>query len=112
MSAIWNIKKNPIEQGATFQRTITIAATDITGWLISWCLKDDLSGAEIELDNGSNGGVTVTDAANGIFVILLTDEQTDQITWTTGRHEIFATLLDGSKRKLLTGTVKVEPRVC
>jgi hypothetical protein len=112
MSGTWNIKKNPIEQGATFQRTITLADTDITGWLITWCLKSDLDGdEEIELTI-ANGGVTITNAAGGEFKLLLTDEQTSEIGWTAGKHEVFAALPDGTKRKLLAGTVKVEPKVC
>lgn len=111
MSAIWNIKKNPIEQGATFERTIRIADTDITGWVITMCLKDDVSGATIQLTL-ANGGITITDAANGEFQVLITDEQTNLITWTTGNHEIFAELPGGTKRRLLTGTVKVLLKVC
>ncbi|MGA9769317.1 MAG: hypothetical protein WBV94_09770 [Blastocatellia bacterium] len=111
MSAIWNIKKNPIEQGATFERTIRIADTDITDWAITMCLKDDVTGDEVELD-GDNGGIIMTDAPEGEFKVLLTDEQTALITWIAGKHEIFASLPDGTKRRLLTGTVKVEPKVC
>ena len=111
MSATWNIKKYPIEQGATWQRTIRVGDTNITGWLITMCLKDDVGSGTITLNSG-NGGVTITDAANGEFQLLLTDEQTDLITWISGNHEIFAALPDGTKRRLLTGSVKVLPKVC
>jgi hypothetical protein len=111
MSAIWNIKKNPIEQGATFERTIRVGETDITGWAITMCLKDDVGGEEVELNSG-NGGVIITNASEGEFKVLLTDEQTSLITWIAGKHEIFASLPDGTKQRLLAGTVKVEPKVC
>jgi hypothetical protein len=111
MSAIWNIKKNPIEQGATFERTIRVGDTDITGWDITMCLKDDVSGDEVELNSG-NGGIVITNAPEGEFKVLITDEQTAQITWIAGQHEVFATLPDNTRRRLLRGTVKVEPKVC
>jgi len=112
MSGIWNIKKNPIEQGATFERTITVEDVDITGWGISMCIKPDTGTSSPITLNSGNGGITITDAPNGEFKVLLTDEQTSLIGWTSGRHEIFADLPDDSRKKLLTGEVKVTLKVC
>ena len=88
-------------QGEDVTIQVTITGEDITGW----ALKARV--ASVEKDNGAIGGITITDAVNGVFEIALADDDTDAMgngdyPWGVKRDNA------GSESVLSLGTVTVK----
>lgn len=72
-----------LEQGATLDKTITWkdpagVGIDITGYTIRMQVRATKHAATtiLDLDNAAKGGITITDAANGVFKVQRTAAQT------------------------------------
>ncbi len=94
-----------VYQGEDVTVEVTITSTDITGWTLK-----AVFGGSVLKDNGGVGGISITDAANGVFEITLSDTDTDSLapreyTWGVKRDD------EGSEAVLSVGkfTVKQTP---
>ena len=93
------------EKGDTFSgwaRTLTVngVAKDLTGAVIVLTLK----GGYGSLTTVGSGGITITDAGNGIFEI---DEQVINFAPRTHHYEITFTFSDGDVKTYIEGTWEI-----
>jgi hypothetical protein len=60
-------------RGEDVTLTVTLTPpTNITGWSLTFTIRDKLGGAvKITKDNGGTGGLTLTDAINGVFKVTI-----------------------------------------
>ena len=93
------------EKGDTFsgyQITLTVndVAKDLTDAVIVLTLKNGFG----SLTTVDSGGLTITDATNGIFTI---DEQVIDFVAKTHKYEITFTFSDGSVKTYIEGTWEI-----
>jgi len=74
---------------------------DITGWSIEWVLREDpdTSTVLVTKDNGGNGGLSITNAVNGIFQVTM--DAADTSALPEGRYAYGASRTDTGLRGLL-----------
>lgn len=105
-----------VEQGATFQRTITWSDSvgnpiDLTGYTARLQMRNNLNDPTPFLDlTTENGGITLG-GAQGTVTLLATDEQTSAIDSKKGVYDLEIELSDGSVVRLLAGKVTVSYEV-
>lgn len=82
--------------------------TDISGQDITWILADEQGESPVlTKDNNSNGGVTITDGANGEFEITLEPADTDGISGNF-YHECRLSDGAGTESVLFSGEAFIE----
>ena len=103
-----------VERGADKSIPITIQdsnqqGVDITGWVFTFTVKEsyDDNSATLILDNGSNGGITITNATAGQLNIVITDTQTRGLTAKVYIYDLKATKPDGTDEYILVGELNV-----
>ena len=106
-----------IDQGATFRKSVTwktgtpATPVDLTGCTARMHVRSDIKSPTVLLDLTTvNGGITLGGAA-GTVELMLTDEQTAAITWTTAVYDLEIEFATGDVRRLLYGSVSVSPEV-
>lgn len=100
-----------IYQGATFRRVLrlTNAAGDpinLAGAVARMHIREEISSTTvlIALDD-TNGRLTVTDEVGGEITLLIEDEDTGALNFTTGVYDLELEYSDNSVDRLLYGTV-------
>lgn len=107
-----------IDQGATFTKQVTWktgpapgVAVDLTGCTARMHARAKITDAVKLLDlTTANGGIVLGGSA-GTVEIILTDEQTAAITWTSAVYDLEIEFADGTVRRLLQGSISVSPEV-
>lgn len=97
--------------GQEFTLTVNGTLADLSGALISMQLKesrDALVMAVLTLDNNLNGGITITDAVNGVFCI---DEQIIDVPSLCYVYDIQITFQDGTVKTYIKGRWDILPEV-
>lgn len=86
----------------------TGTAVDITGWNFQWVLKAALTDSAFLIEKtSSGGGVSITDAANGVFQVQTL--QADVATLDPGSYHYAVRRTDaGSAEILATGTAVLQ----
>ena len=114
MAGTYNIT---VEQGATFERTITVAddgvARDISGYTIRMQVRKRRSDTDTFLDiDTTSGEIAITDAANGIFTITLSATTTAALAEVSGyRYDLELEDGSGVVTRLLEGSFRVSAEV-
>lgn len=117
------IKHLTVEQGATFRIRLTLKGPDPGDPEV--LIPKDITGAEIrmqgrpkkesavlyfDLDNLLKGGITIEDAPNGVFSVLLTPSQTSEIP-KGGEYDIEIDFFGGDTKRLLQGKIDLSKEV-
>lgn len=106
-----------IEQGAYFERTITVSdngvARNLTGYIARLQVRTSYQDATPVVDlTTENGGITITTPLEGQLVVRMTAAATAALTgWTNGFYDLELVPLDGKVDRLLQGKVTLSPEV-
>lgn len=105
-----------VEQGATWTRTITVTddgtPRDLSGYTIRMQVRSKHSSETVLLEMTTGNGITITDAAGGVFVVQLTAEQTGALPRVNGyRYDLELEDGAGVVTRLLEGRFTVSPEV-
>lgn len=108
-----------IYQGATFFRRYTwktgdpAAPVDLTGASIRMQVRThkESETALLTVSNGTSGGVTITDAANGEFTVRVEAADTDDLEFPRGVYDIEIEMPDGTVNRLVEGAVTLSRQV-
>lgn len=105
-----------IQQGATFRLPLQWLANnvpvDLTGCAVRMQVRERAGADAVLLElSTSNGGALITDAANGRFELVMTDEATAALTWPRGAYDVLIIHADGSVTRILQGGVTVSPGI-
>jgi hypothetical protein len=100
-----------IEQGATFDTTVTWTAdgtpVDLTGYTARMKVAEDYdSTPALSLTSSPAAGLTLGGTA-GTIRIVITDEQTATLAIESGKYDLELEAADGTVRRLLRGNVSV-----
>ena len=113
-AAKYNLK---IEQGATFEQTITWKAgepavpVDITGCTARMHARERLDETNALLTLTTENGAITLGGVAGTISLALTAIETAAITWARGVYDLELVYPDGRVRRLLTGKINVSPEV-
>lgn len=109
-----------IEQGATFQKTLTwktgatadaATAVDLTGYTARMQVRSRIGSSVVLLElTTTNGGITLGGTA-GTIALLATDEQTALLMVTRAHYDLELVSAGGVVRRLTYGTVTISPEV-
>lgn len=108
-----------LEQGATFRLTITWTDSggtpiNLTGATAHMSIRSQVANTDTGAPwadlTTANGGITLGGAA-GTIAILVTDAQTATMTQARGRYDLYVTLSNGDRDRLMEGAVTVDPQV-
>lgn len=106
-----------IYQGATFKRVMRLkdsanAAIDLTGSTVRMHVRATMSDTTtiIELDE-DNGRAVVSDAENGEITLLISDEDTALLDFTSGVYDLEIEYSNGTVDRVLAGSVKLSKEV-
>lgn len=97
--------------GQQFTLTVNAALADLTGATIKMQVKESkeaAAAAVLTFDNASNGGITITDAVNGVFDI---DAQVVDIPAKCYFYDIQITFQDGRIKTYIRGNWTIDPEV-
>ena len=102
--------------GATFLRQFTwdVSGTpvDLTGCTAAAHIRPKAGSSTLTFSfTTENGGITLTDAANGVFQLLMTDEQSKSLGIRKGQWDLEIYWPSGETTRLLMGDVTVSPNV-
>jgi len=107
-----------ILQGATFQRDITWTDNtnntpiDLTGSIVRLQARKRLTSDTTVLDlSTATSGITITDALNGQFQILLTAAETAALDFATAVYDLEVEFPSGEIRRVLEGTLELKKEV-
>lgn len=102
-------------KGEAILLTVTITpVTNITGWSITFTLRDKYTGAVL-LTKSVGTGVTITDGPGGVFTVLLTKANTSIGQALASNRTPVEALFDirrtdtGSEAALTVGDVEISP---
>lgn len=110
-----------IKQGSTFRRKLTWKQKDDAGqWVavdISNCTLRLQIRSRVDADSvlfefsTTNGRITLTDAANGVFTILATAAETAAMTWAEGKFDLDITFPNADVTTLWEGDAILKKEV-
>lgn len=98
-----------VPRGATFDRTLTWWVTqgttprDITGYTFDLQIRDKPGGVLYIDKSTANGGISILDAANGKFRIVISKTETAALTFFKGVYDLKATDAGGAVSYPLEG---------
>lgn len=102
-------------RGEAILLTVTITpVTNITGWSITFTLRDKFTGAVL-LTKSVGSGVTITDGPGGVFTVLLSKANTSLGHGLASNRTPLECLFDirrtdaGSEAALTVGDVSISP---
>ena len=100
-----------IEQGTTFNNTLTYkqadyTAVDISGAQITLKAKDNRSDSTLVVDLSVGNGITITNAAAGQFTISIPSSTTANYTWNRADFDLDLTLSSTTER-LISGQIQI-----
>ncbi len=98
-------------QGATFKLSLTVTGIDLTGASADMKIRGGYPDylEHFSLVSPTDISITVTTpVTNQIIVVTIPDEDLEGFTMTAGLYDLFVTLADGSRRKILKGSAEVE----
>lgn len=114
-AGIYNIE---IEQGATYSSTVQYTddsgvPIDLTSCEIRLGIKDQITDTTFLkfLDNGVNGGITVTNALQGTFRIYISPIETAAFTFNRAVYDLEVQFPNGDIERLIKGRVLVSREV-
>lgn len=106
-----------IEQGATFDKTVTwktgdpLAPVDLTGATARMQIRAKIESPDVlEELTTTNGGIVLGDAT-GDVTIFIEATATAAYTWRTGVYDLEIEFTNGTVKRLLSGSVSVSPEV-
>jgi hypothetical protein len=93
--------------------TVTMSpAVNITGWSLAFTVKRAYGDAAALLSKTTAAGITITDAANGVFRVTLASADTNNATVGAGAYVYDVQRTDSGFRTVLClGTLTVLPEV-
>jgi|TARA_R110002074_G_scaffold145784_4_gene294941 hypothetical protein len=100
-----------IEQGTTFNNTLTYkqaddTAVDISGAQITLKAKDNRSDSTLVVDLSVGNGITITNAVAGQFTISIPSSTTANYTWNRADFDLDLTLSSTTER-LISGQIQI-----
>ena len=100
-----------IEQGTTFNNTLTYkqaddTAVDISGAQITLKAKDNRSDSTLVVDLSVGNGITITNATAVEFTISIPSSTTANYTWNRADFDLDLTLSSTTER-LISGQIKI-----
>src|SRR5690606_6051660 len=103
-----------VEQGATWSRTMTVAddgaPRDLNGYTIRMQARPRHSSEQVIVALTTGDGITISDAAGGVFVMQLTAAQTEALPRVNGyRYDLELEDGAGVVTRLLEGSFTVSP---
>lgn len=114
-AGIYNME---IEQGATYALNLQYKTEDGTPVNLTSCqirlgIKEQITDTTFLkfLDNGINGGITVTDAELGKFRIAIPPNETAALTFNRGLYDLEIEFPNGDIERLIKGRVLVSREV-
>lgn len=101
-------------KGTDVSLTFTpVTVVSISGWTLQMNIKVLLTDASnrLTLDNAGNGGISITNASNGVFAVAITAAQTvalgvGSFVWDIWRTDNGANDLLASGTLIITGSVR------
>lgn len=101
-----------IYQGATFRQRITLltsdstsAPQDLTGYTAACTIRDEAGGSTLLALTDTDG--IVLGGVNGTIDLVITDEQTELLTWDVGFYDLMLTEPGGDTDLYLIGSFTV-----
>ncbi|OAI46891.1 hypothetical protein AYO44_10570 [Planctomycetaceae bacterium SCGC AG-212-F19] len=108
MASVANIS---FYKGEDVVLTITMApATAITGWSLQFTLRKQFGDATPLVTKTTGAGITITDAANGVFKVTLASADTANLDLRAYVYDIQRTDT-GNRTVLTTGNLTLLPEV-
>lgn len=100
-------------QGEDVTVTVSLSpATNITGWSLAFTVKRQYGDAAALIAKTVGSGITVVNAATGVFAVALASADTNNANVGPGAYPFEITRTDGGSRTVLTiGTFTVLPAV-
>lgn len=100
-----------IEQGATFSRTwvwrsANKKAINLTGYTAKLQVRDKAGGTMLFELSTENGRITIV-PLTGTITLTISDEDTQAISFLKGVYDLVLSAPDGTKVRLLSGSVTV-----
>jgi len=100
--------------GDTKQLVVTVTddagdPKDLTGATVRWILQGRPADSSplLDKDNDAKGGVTIVDAAGGVFRVDLSPEDTEELSPRTYYHEAEVTDASGNISTVLIGSLVI-----
>ena len=110
------IQNFTIEQNATFKKRLIWKATtgkpvNLTGYTAKLQIRDTALSAAVLFElSTANGRISLTPVP-GVIDLVITDEDTGAISFTSGVYDLNMFLPDGSVRRLIQGKITVSAGV-
>lgn len=101
-------------QGATFKLSLAVTGIDLTGATADMKIRGGRPDyiEHFSLTSPTDISITVTTpVTDQLIVVTIPDEDLEGFTMTTGVYDLFVTLADGSRRKILKGSAEVETSI-
>lgn len=106
--------KITIEQGATFETSLTMTGRDLTDCSARMQIRETVTSptALMALTSSPAAGITITPGPPGLIDIVISATQTATLAWKTGVYDLELVSPDGTVvERLLKGDVVVDPEV-
>lgn len=100
-----------IDAGQTYSLAITVENTNLTGYSARCQFRRNISSSTVVYDGTTvNGKIVLTDAANGVLTLNLTDTETSALS---GIYVYDLEIVSGSGQvtRILQGSVVISPEV-
>ena len=106
------IKEDVIHRGDSRNLVVTVRdepgnIIDLTGATIVWEIADSVAGPAL-LSKTNGAGVTITDAAGGVFTVALTPADTLSLTRGVKYHEARMTDAGGDRGRVVVDDITIE----
>lgn len=90
----------------------TAARVDLTGCVLKLQVRERIGAAAVLLElSTANGGIVLTDAANGYYALGLDAADTAAMAWSKGIGDLEITFADGTVRRVWRAKFVVSPEV-
>ncbi len=106
-ATVWNIT---IEQGATWETTLTLTDRDLTGCSARMQIRETIPSpsALLSLTSEPPAGITITPGPPGIITVAISATQTAAMDWKHGVYDLELVTASGTVERLLKGDVTVD----
>lgn len=109
--------KLKIEQGATFRHKFIWSAgtppvpVDLTGCIIRMQVRSEIKSKTVLLELTTENGGILLEPLLGSISLYISATDTAEFTWTQGVWDLEIEYTDGTVKRLLKGSVLVDPEV-
>lgn len=104
-----------MDQGGSFAKTVTWkpagVPADLTGCTALAHVRGQINAAVVLHTFSTELGNLILGGTAGTIELVMQDEETAAATWKAGVYDLMILFPDGTKRRLMNGTVTITPGV-